>query len=84
MVRGMCSRKSRERLRRASVGNLTEDEPQGLAQWSPKRPNMQRGWVLSEGMMDVSLTESGRPWERAWGECKREDPEEDGKEHKHT
>jgi hypothetical protein len=40
--------------------------------------------VLSEGMMDVSLTESGRPWERAWGECKREAPEEDGKEHKHT
>jgi hypothetical protein len=84
MVRGMCSRKSRERLRRANVGNLTKDEPQGLAQWSSKRPNMQQGWVLSEGMMDVSLTESGRPWERAWGESKREDPEEDGEEHKHT
>jgi hypothetical protein len=37
----VCSRKSREGLRRASVGNLIEDEPHRLAQWDPKRSNMQ-------------------------------------------
>jgi hypothetical protein len=34
--------------------------------------------------MNVSLTESGRPWERAWGASKREDPEENGEKLEHT